>query len=89
MIFEWDDVKQKSNLDKHGLDFHDADLLFDGPILEADAKPVDGERRWMATGMIYDIIATAIFTRRGNAIRLISPRRARREERARYDQLFE
>ncbi len=86
--FEWDEAKRIGNIEKHGLDFNDADLLFGGPFIQAPAKAVRGEARWLAIGLIYDITATAIFTRRGSAVRLISLRRARRGEREDYDARF-
>ena len=42
----------------------------------------------MAVGMLDDVYVTVIFTRRGNTIRLISMRSARREERGRHQTLF-
>ncbi len=67
----------------------DGDLPFGGPILEAEAKAVGGESRWLVTGMIHDLVVTAIIPRRGDAIRLISLRRASHEERAHYNKVFE
>ena len=87
MIFEWDEAKRLSNLEKHGLEFLDVDLLFAGPHIEAEATTVAGEERQAATGPINDVLATVFFTRRGEAIRVISLRRARHEERRRYQAL--
>jgi uncharacterized DUF497 family protein len=88
MTYEWDEAKRLSNIEKHKLDFFDADLLFSGPLMEAETRTVTGELRWLATGMIDDLTVTVVFTRRGDAIRLISLRRARRGERAHYHKLF-
>ena len=88
MEFEFDEGKRLKNLDKHGIDFIDADLLFGDPWVEAPAKTVDGERRWLAIGMIDDDFVTAVFTRRGTVIRIISMRRARNGERKRYEEVF-
>ena len=71
MIFEWDEAKRLSNLEKHDLEFLDVDLLFAGPHIEAEATTVAGEERWAATRPIDDVPATVIFTRRGDAIRVI------------------
>jgi uncharacterized DUF497 family protein len=88
MEFEWNETKRETNIEKHGLDFIDAVLMFSGPTYRAEAKPKDGERRLLATGKIEDITVTAIYTLRGDAIRLISLRRARHGERKRYRELF-
>jgi uncharacterized DUF497 family protein len=48
----------------------------------------EGEQRWLAIGLIDAVAATVIVTRRGNAVRIISLRRARHGERAEYQKLF-
>jgi uncharacterized protein len=88
MEFEFDEDKRLKNIEKHSLDFIDADILFGNPYLEALAKTVDGEQRWLAIGMIDDDFVTAVFTRRGSVIRIISMRRARNDERQRYQKVF-
>ncbi len=85
--FEWDEEKRLSNIEKHSLDFLDADLLFSGPRIEGAAKTVEGEERKATTGMIEDVYVTAIFTMRGNTIRIISLRRARNGEKKRHQEL--
>lgn len=86
MDFEWDEEKRLKNLEKHGIDFIDADILFGNPHLVAPT--VDGEQRWLATGMIDEIYVTAVFTRRGPVIRMISMRSARNGERKRHQEVF-
>jgi uncharacterized protein len=86
--FEWDENKRLSNIAKHGLDFLDVIELLEGPHLIGSGNEVEGERRFLATGKIDDGYATAIFTRRGQVIRLISLRRARRNEREKYKDVF-
>ncbi len=83
MQFEWDEAKRLSNLEKHRIDFADAKQLFDGrPVLEAESLYAH-EERFLITGMIDDRLVTVIWTRRGDAIRLIPARRSRDgEERA-------
>jgi uncharacterized DUF497 family protein len=88
MEFEFDENKRLANIEGHGIDFIDADILFGNPHLEAPAKTVDGEQRWLAVGMIDDVYVTAVFTRRGSVIRIISMRRARNDERKRHQQIF-
>ena len=55
MDFEWDEEKRLKNIEKHGIDFLDADILFGNPHLVAPGKTVDGEQRWLAIGMIDEI----------------------------------
>jgi uncharacterized protein len=88
MEFEWDEAKRLTTLEKHGLDFLDAGLLFGNPHAVAAAKVVGGEPRWLAVGLIEDVYVTAIFTWRGDVIRLISMRKARDDERKRHQALF-
>jgi uncharacterized protein len=87
MDFEWD--KRLKNIEKHGSNFIDtADILFGNPFLEAPAKTVDGEQRWLAIGMIGDDFVRAVFTWRGPVIRIISMWRARNDERKKYQEVF-
>lgn len=89
MKFEWDEHKRASNIDKHGIDFLDADLLFGGLFLDVEAKIVKGERRWLALGKIESLFVTAVFTRRDDGVRIISMRSATSGERARYQKVFD
>jgi uncharacterized DUF497 family protein len=86
--FEWDETKRLKNIEKHGIDFVRADLIFDGLHVLKLAKTVQREVRWTAIGMIDDVHVTAIFTKRGGVIRLISMRRSRNEERREYQKLL-
>jgi uncharacterized DUF497 family protein len=88
MDFEWNEEKRLKNIEKHGIDFLDADILFGNPHLAGPGKTVDGEQRWLATGMIDEIYVTAVFTRRGPVIRMISMRSARNGERKRHQEVF-
>jgi uncharacterized protein len=88
MDFEWNEAKRLANIEKHGLDFLDADLLFGNPHLIGPANAVDGEQRWLMVGTLDDVYVTLIFTRRGSVIRAISMRRARDAERKRHQEVF-
>jgi uncharacterized DUF497 family protein len=88
MEFEFDENKRLANIEAHGIDFIDAGFLFDNLYLEAPAKTVGDEQRWLAVGMIDDVYVAAVFTRRGPVIRIISMRRARNDERKRHQQIF-
>lgn len=88
MLFEWDETKRAANRDQHRLDLLDGQLLFDGrPVIDYPS-PRGGELRFVTVGLIGTKFYAVIWTERGEAIRLISFRRARdgeeRAYRARY-----
>ena len=88
MDFEWDENKRRSIIEKHGLDFRDAPQLFDESHVKADAKPGSGgEERFLATGISNEKYVTVIYTERGGATRIISFRRAWKNEQRRYQAL--
>jgi uncharacterized DUF497 family protein len=80
MKFEWDESKRDSNLIKHGVDFLLAVMLFDGRSVVTAPSRRRAEERYMTTGVIAGRFFTAVWTWRGDAVRLISVRRARNEE---------
>jgi uncharacterized protein len=45
MEFEWDENKRLINLEKHGLDFRDVDLVFSGKVVVVPAKHSSEERQ--------------------------------------------
>jgi uncharacterized protein len=80
MDFEFDPQKSLSNLEKHGMDFDQAQALWqDDDLLEIPAKTTD-ESRWLVIGKISDKHWSAVITYRGEKIRIISVRRSRQEE---------
>jgi len=85
MNFEYDPVKSAMNLSKHGIDFDQAQALWDDPwMLEAPAKTED-EPRFLSIGKIKEKHWAAVWTPRGEAVRIISVRRARKEEISYYE----
>ena len=83
--FEFDESKNQANLSKHGINFIDAQLLWNDPmLLEIPAKTED-EPRFLVIGLINGKHWSAILTYRGKNIRLISVRRSRTEEVALYE----
>jgi uncharacterized protein len=91
MEFEWDDDKRAANLAKHGVDFLDAVTLWRKPVIDPIAHPtVKQESRATAIGVIGDdeIIIAIVYTVRNGIVRLISARRARRNERKYYQDRF-
>lgn len=80
MDFEFDPDKSATNLKKHGIDFLEAQVLWeDADRLLVPAR-TQGEARYMLVGKKGQKHWSAIFTYRGEAIRIISVRRARKEE---------
>ncbi|ROH86129.1 BrnT family toxin [Pseudomethylobacillus aquaticus] len=78
--FEFDEQKSQSNHQKHGINFIDAQGLWDDPsLLEIPAKTED-EPRYLVIGMIFGKHWSAVITYRGSNVRLISVRRSRIEE---------
>jgi hypothetical protein len=84
-MFEFDEAKSQANLEKHGIDFVEAQQLWDDPdLLEIPAKTSD-EPRFLIVGMIAGKHWSGVVTYRGNKIRIISVRRSRTEEVALYE----
>lgn len=88
MDFEWDPAKDEINTQKHGISFVDAASVFDDPdhLDEDSTYPEHGENRRRAIGAMGPVMVTVVYTDRDGRRRIISARRARRNERARYDQ---
>jgi uncharacterized protein len=88
MNFEWDDLKNEINLDKHGFDFADAYRVFDSPmVVDIDNRRDYGEDRWIGTGMLDGRIVVVIFTEPDReTTRIISLRKALSHERRNYEQ---
>ena len=79
-MFEYDPEKSQRNQSKHGINFEQAQLLWDDPQrLEIQAKSTP-EPRFMVIGQIAGKHWSAIVTYRNENIRLISVRRSRNDE---------
>lgn len=85
MPFEFDEYKSISNKEKHGIDFIEAQGLWeDIDRLIIPVRNVD-EPRFLIIGKLKDKTWSGIFTMRNESIRIISVRRARKEEIAIYE----
>ena len=83
--FEFDSSKSDSNRLKHGIDFEEAQALWNDPmLLEIQAK-LEDEPRYLLIGIIDIQHWSAVVTYRDSNIRLISVRRSRKEEVALYE----
>ncbi|MEZ3464589.1 MAG: BrnT family toxin [Lachnospiraceae bacterium] len=85
MTFEWDEDKNKINLEKHGIDFETAILVFnDMQRIEIfDLEHSVEEDRYNTIGMVNDVLFV-VYTERKDNIRLISARLATKTERSIY-----
>ena len=80
MEFEFDTKKSSSNKLKHGIDFSEAQKLWDDPdLIEIPVRTSD-EPRFLVVGRMSDRYWSGIITYRDDRIRIISVRRARKEE---------
>lgn len=80
MPFEYDSQKSDTNREKHGIDFDEAQRLWDDELhIEIPAKNLD-EPRFLVIGKIAGKHWSAVITYRGENIRIISVRRSRDEE---------
>ncbi len=85
MEFEFDPEKSAQNKKKHGIDFYEAQALWDdADLIEIPARTVD-ESRFMVIGKIAAAHWSGVITYRGDAVRIISVRRSRKEEIAIYE----
>jgi uncharacterized DUF497 family protein len=86
MEFEFDPDKSAANSRKHGIDFVEAQALWEDPDrLQVPAR-TQGEPRMMLVGRIGNKHWSAVFTTRKNKIRIISVRRSRTKEVERYEE---
>ncbi len=87
-MFSWDEAKNVVNQRKHGIRFKIAKLVFDDPLhITRQDRIENGERRWqtmgMAGGILLLLVAHAVYEEADGEehIRIISARRATKEER--------
>ena len=84
-IFEWDERKRHGNLRKHGLDFADCAAVFAGlTITEIDSSCDYGETRYLTVGLLNGRVVSVIHTESEELVRIISFRKATKNEQARY-----
>jgi hypothetical protein len=80
MDFEFAPEKSDINKSKHGIDFYEAQALWDDPdLIEIPLKTSD-EPRFLVIGKISEKNWSGIITYRSSKTRIISVRRSRKEE---------
>lgn len=92
MKFEWNEIKNRANIDKHGISFEEAKDVFEDPlhISKLDFRFNYFEERWITIGSSKKtkilVVANLFFTHDGEEIiRIISARKANKKEREYYE----
>ena len=88
MRFEWSRAKNESNIRKHGIDFSDVPSMFNHSMLtRLDERESYGEDRWTGIGWLQGQVAVVVYAETDQgSIRIISARKATRQEARRYGQ---
>jgi uncharacterized protein len=81
-VYEWDPAKARSNQEEHEVDIADAEgVLEDVRAITIEDNDAEGEQRFVTLGMDFlGRLLVVVFTYRGDAIRIISARKASRKE---------
>ena len=81
MRYVWDETKRQANLQKHGLDFADAEKVFAGPmLLFEDSRRDYGEQRMIGIGLLDVLVVLIVQVESDQDIRIISMRKADSDE---------
>ncbi len=87
MSCEWDERKRQSNIQKHGIDFVDVPKIFYSDVVVLPDERYDyGEARFIGIGILKNQVIVVAYTERGENIRLISARKATKNEKNYYFQ---
>ena len=89
MEFEWDEAKRLTNIRKHGIDFLDVPAVFDGDTVTVeDDRNSYKEQRFVTFGLLQGRVIAVVHTEREDCIRIISARKAtKNEQRTYFEQL--
>lgn len=83
----WDEAKRRANLRKHGFDFADAEGVFSGITYTIEDRRFEYEEpRFITLGMLRDTVVVMAHTEARATIRIISMRKATRNEQTLYFQ---
>jgi uncharacterized protein len=92
MKFKWNEIKNRENIRNYGIDFKDAEEVFSHPMLTNIDKRFDyREERWVRIGFLKGIIAVVVYLENDEKqeIRLLSARKATRNESQRFKEKLE
>lgn len=86
MNFEWDTDKAAKNVEKHGISFDQAALVFldDERLTFIDDRVNYGEKRLITLGHVENRLHVVVYTHAHDAVRIISARKANKREQRRY-----
>jgi uncharacterized DUF497 family protein len=87
MKFEWDEAKRVTNLEKHGVDFVDAQKMWqEAMVVAKDVRREYGESRYVGIGRIDERVMVVVYTERAvDIVRIISLRKANSREVRSYE----
>lgn len=87
MDIEWDNNKRDTTLQERGLDFADVTLInWDDALTLTDSRNEYGETRYVTVSLIHNRLCVVAWCYRGDAMRVISMRKANKREVKRYDE---
>lgn len=85
MRYEWDEAKRQSNIQKHGIDFVGIEKVFAGQTITIlDDRNDYGEPRFVSVGLLRGRVVVIAHTETDEAIRIISVRKATKNEEISY-----
>ena len=85
MRFEWDESKRRANIHRHGFDFEDGEKVFAGEtVTNLDERFNYGERRFITLGLLRGRMVAIAYTEVEEVVRLISLRKASKNEQKIY-----
>jgi uncharacterized DUF497 family protein len=85
MEFQWDEAKRRSNLHDHGIDFVGIEQVFEGETVTILDDRFDyGEERFVTFGSLDGRVVAIAHTETGEVIRIISVRKATKNEEESY-----
>jgi hypothetical protein len=80
-VIAWDEAKRRANLRKHGVDFVDAEEVFDGVTYTYEDNRFDyGEQRLVTLGALRGVVVSIVHTEVDDDIPVISMRKATKRE---------
>jgi len=89
MKFEWDETKRQTNLRDHKLDFANAEIVFSGITFTFEDDRFEyGEDRFITLGLLQETVVVIAHTEREDRVRLISMRKATKNEQRLYFENF-
>lgn len=85
MKFEWDKAKRLANVAKHGFDFIDVGVVFEGDIVTIEDDRFEyKEQRFVTLGLLNGRVVVIVHTERADVTRIISVRKATKNETRSY-----